>query len=343
MDVLLPFRAAGWVLGVLGEEKSFAANPILASPGLNRRGLHRARVALADRMAGFRRRALGRALDPADRAAFDRDGFLVREDWLPPETFAAVRREVFGQDLPAHEMRQGGTVTRMVPLSDGNRHLLPEAVRAVRDPRLAALAAYAAGRSGAAIHFVQAVIAEPGRGEADPQTELHADTFHATAKFWIFLGDVGAEDGPFLFVPGSHRLTPARLDWEHRQSLTAATDPRAHHRFGSFRIREAELAALGLPPPRRMTVRANTLVLADTHGFHARSPSPRPTLRVELHGHLRRNPFPPWNGLDPLGLPLLRGRLLDIHLALLARRARRGRPVVWRDTGLRRIDSPPGL
>ena len=48
---------------------------------------------------------------------------------------------------------------------------------------------------------------------------LHADTFHPTAKFWLFLDDVGIEDGPFAYVPGSHKLTPERLAWEHEQAL----------------------------------------------------------------------------------------------------------------------------
>lgn len=343
MNLLTPLRALSWPFGVLGQEKSFAANPIIGSPRLNRMGLHRARVALAARMAARRRAALSPLVPAGDRAQFEAQGYVVKPGYLAPEVFAAVTAEVFGQDLPAHEMRQGQTVTRMIPLSEGTRALLPRTVAAVRDRRLDLLTGYVAGRSGAPIHFVQTVIAEPHRGPADPQTELHSDTFHATAKFWLFLRDVGEEDGPFLYVPGSHRLTAERLDWEHAQSLTAAGDPRAHHRFGSFRLRTDGLAALGLPQPVRMAVKANTLVVADTYGFHARTPSPRPTVRVELHGHLRRNPFMPWNGLDPLALPGLRGRALDIHLALLRRFGQAGRDEVWVDVGRVRADAPAGI
>ena len=65
----------------------------------------------------------------------------------------------------------------------------------------------------------------------------------------------------------------------------------AEDRQGSFRIDPAELASLGLPQPRILAVPANTLIVADTFGFHARGPSERPSLRVEIWAYGRRSPF----------------------------------------------------
>jgi hypothetical protein len=65
------------------------------------------------------------------------------------------------------------------------------------------------------------------------------------------------------------------------------------------RISPAILGELGLPPPRAISAPANTLVVADTFGFHARGASARPTTRVEIWAFGRRNPFLPWTGLDP--------------------------------------------
>lgn len=312
MNVLTPFRALGWAAGVFGAEKSFVANPIIGDARLNRLGLHRARVAAAARMAAFRRRMIW-GVAPEDRAAYARDGFVIRENYLPDEVFRRIREEVLGQPLPAREMRQGQTVTRMIPLTRSTARLAPTAVKVAHDPALNRLTGYVAGRTGWPIHFVQTVIAEPSRKAADPQTALHADTFHSTSKFWLFLKDVGEEDGPFIYAPGSHVLTPERLEWEYEQSLTARAERRAHHSYGSFRIAADRMAEFGYRPPRRIVVRANTLVVADTYGFHSRAPSDRPTIRVEIHGHLRRNPFAPWNGLDVQALPGIKGNQLDIH------------------------------
>jgi hypothetical protein len=82
-------------------------------------------------------------------------------------------------------------------------------------------------------------------------------------------------------------------------SLSARHSANAEDRQGSFRIDAAELAPLGLPPPRAFAVPANTLVVADTFGFHARGPSERPSLRVEIWAYGRRSPFLPWAALIP--------------------------------------------
>src|SRR5262249_11016480 len=107
-----------------------------------------------------------------------------------------------------------------------------------------------------------------------------------------FLTDVAEDAGPFTYVPGSHRLTDRRLEWERRMSLSARHSPNAEDRQGSFRIDPVELASLGLPQPRVFAVPANTLIAADTFVFHARGSSARPSMRVEIWAYGRRSPFP---------------------------------------------------
>ncbi len=82
-------------------------------------------------------------------------------------------------------------------------------------------------------------------------------------------------------------------------SLLAAGSSDAATRQGSFRIEPHELSALGLGEPRVFAVPANTLIVADTFGFHARGPSAEPSLRAEIWAYGRRSPFAPWTGLDP--------------------------------------------
>ena len=121
-------------------------------------------------------------------------------------------------------------------------------------------------------------------------------------KAWLFLTDVAEDEGPFVYVPGSHRMSPARLGWEQERSVRASSGLDRLSSRGSLRISSDELDHLGLPAPRAFAVPANTLVVADTSGFHARGPSVRPSTRVEIWAYGRRNPFLPWAGLDPLSL-----------------------------------------
>ena len=61
---------------------------------MNRAGLHVARMRLAQRMAERRRERLAALVGDDDRAAFARDGFVVKRDFLRPAAFAALSRQV---------------------------------------------------------------------------------------------------------------------------------------------------------------------------------------------------------------------------------------------------------
>lgn len=294
-----------WSAQLATGAKSFMDNPIIGSPTLNEWGLHARRIRLAHDMAESRRRRLAHLVSAQDRAAFDRDGFVVRPDFLPTDVFSRVLEEVRAQRGHAREMAQGNAVTRRIALDPVNLAHLPALAAMLRTPEWRGLLRYAGSFDAEPIHYLQTILSHAQGGPDDPQCDLHSDTFHPSVKAWLFLTDVAEDEGPFTFVPGSHRLTPARLDWEHRRSVAMANEPNRLTRRGSFRVDPDDLASMGLPPARAFAVPANTLVVADTYGFHARGPSVRPTTRVEVWSFGRRNPFLPWTGLDVWGVEAL--------------------------------------
>jgi hypothetical protein len=330
-----------WVAAIFTGSKSFVDNPIIGNAWLNKLGLHQARMHLAARLAKFRRWRLGQKVDRGDCEAFERDGFVIKENFLPPEVFEQLRSEVLEQEWDAHEMRQGVTVTRRV-LLDGTtlRTSRPRLAGFIAGKYLTSLLRFVGGTGGQPVMSIQSILANQGVGAGDPQCAIHSDTFHSTSKAWFFLHDVGANDGPFSYVPGSHKVTSARLQWEREQSISARGSGVKDHAEGSFRISVEDLAALGLPPPKSVPVKANTLVVADTFGFHARTPSPGATCRIEIYATLRRNPFLPWTGLDPLALPFVKNRM-GATLRLLDRLgiAR----MAWRPVGRLRLSAPPRI
>ena len=287
-----------WAAQLATGTKSFEHNPVIGSRWLNERGLHTARVRLAGRIAEMRRRRLASLVSEADRAAFEQDGFVIRPNFLPDAEFAELLRQVKAYRGMLREIGEGDTILRKIALDPKTLAALPALGRLLRHPEWRGLIRYIGSRDAEPVVWIQSILRHAHEGPADPQTALHADTFHPTVKAWLFLTDVAADAGPFTYVPGSHRLTPERLDWERRMSLAARHSSDPEIRQGSFRIAPGELAALGLPEPRAFAVPANTLIVADTFGFHARGPSAGRSVRVEIWAYGRRSPFVPWPGLD---------------------------------------------
>jgi hypothetical protein len=288
-----------WIAQLATGTKSFERNAVIGSRRLNEWGLHAARVGLAYRLAQARRRKLAGLVSEANRTALDRDGFVLRPNFLPAEHFAALVAQVRAYRGPLREISEGDTIMRKIALDGRALAALPALGAVLQSREWRGLIRYAGSRDAEPVVWVQSILRRACAGPADPQTFLHADTFHPTVKAWLFLTDVAEDAGPFTYVPGSHRLTDQRLEWERRMSFSARHSPNAEDRQGSFRIDAAELASLGLPQPRSFAVPANTLIVADTFGFHARGPSERPSLRVEIWAYGRRSPFLPWAALVP--------------------------------------------
>jgi len=301
------WRAPLWLLELATGAKSFADNPILGSEALNRRGLHVARLKLAHRLAWSRRRRLAAAVPEEWRERFDRDGFVELRDFLPTDVFARLQQALLTGEFEARQQRQGNTVTRRVPIGPELLREVPDLRATLDKPRLKALLAYVASTRAQPLYYIQTIVTGHADGPPDPQLELHADTFHPSLKAWLFLTDVTGDQGPLTYVAGSHRLTPERIAWEQARSIGVKDSDHLSQR-GSLRIAPQELPALGLPQPTRFAVPANTLVVIDTCGFHARGSSDRPGVRAEIWAFVRRTPFLPWTGFDLLSWAPLAAR-----------------------------------
>jgi len=84
-----------------------------------------------------------------------------------------------------------------------------------------------------------------------------------------------------------------------------------------LRITPEALRRLGFDEPKAVAVPQNTLVVADTMGFHARGASARASVRLEIWAYGRRNPFLPWLGLDLAAMPLVKGRAVPLYWSVV--------------------------
>jgi hypothetical protein len=218
---------------------------------------------------------------------------------------------------------------------------LPQLTQLLESPRWKGIMAYVASTRSAPLYYIQTIVGGVAEGPPDPQEQLHSDTFQPSLKAWLFLTDVPQDGRPLTYVAGSHRLSAARMAWEHRKSVGVMAHGDRLSQRGSLRVSAEDLQELGLPPPTQFCVTANTLVAIDTYGFHARAKSDRPTLRVELWAYCRRAPFLPWTTADPLSwrpLAIRRGEWLGLIVDWLDHRGWMKQH--WRRVGRRRVFEP---
>jgi hypothetical protein len=306
-----------WLAQLLSGAKSFADNPLLGSRRLNALGLHTARLRAAHALANRRRNSLADMVSTDDRTAFDRDGVVQIRDFLPDSIFHDLRQQILSYKGAARETVQGDTITRRLAVDTQALTTIPALRHFTMDPRWRGLARYVSSFDIEPLLYIQTIMPHRHDAAPDPQHQLHADTFHPSMKAWLFLEDVPLETGPFSYVHGSHRLTPERLAWEKSRSLTAKSGDCRLSARGSLRVRLDELASLNLPAPTVYDVPANTLVIADTFGFHARSEATEAATRIELWAYGRRNPFRIPTGWDVWSLPGLQERRIPFRWWLI--------------------------
>ena len=292
----LPFSFLALFTGA----KAFCDNPFLRSRRLNRLGLHVLRLKAAHAIAGWRRARLSCLLPLELREQFDRDGFVEIRDFLPADDFQRLQAGILSAQEDCRIHQQGDTITRRVTVTPRLRERFPELDSLLRDRTWRGIMSYVASTRSKPLYYIQTILGGAALGPPDPQNQLHSDTFQPSLKAWLFLTDVPEDGRPLTYVPGSHRLSPARIEWERRRSIDVISSGDRLSQRGSLRISPSELEALGLPAPKSFCVPSNTLVAIDTCGFHARAQSSRPTVRTELWAYCRRSPFLPWAGAGPL-------------------------------------------
>jgi hypothetical protein len=266
-----------------------SSDKLIASQGLNRVGAQVLRMVVAH---GIHRLVRKTAPDQVRQwcQSLEREGFLFLEDFLPGDAFAAIRDSSFA--LMADSQVRRTTYKHGSTRVDHLDLLALDAERGrvfqpwLNDERIPALLGWAERRrvSAAAGFPVIERVRYGVSDEHDQENDLHSDTFFPTHKLWLYLQDVDEARGPLVFVPRSHGLSVGRVFWEYQNSVG--------QRQGARRITDDELRALGLSE-RSMSCRANTLVVANTCGYHRRSPGAFGQERLSLQMSFRTNPFLP--------------------------------------------------
>ncbi len=287
-----------WFFALFTQAKSFKDNPILGNKLLNRLGLHVFRILCAHAMTHWRWFLLRGRATKEERKHYQEDGFLIKKDYLPSEHFQALYNEVLQINEPIREMQQGDAITRRIFLDDDTLARLPACSHMLQSDTFLNRIRYCSSKLSRPFMHIQSIKNHYIQGIADPQRTLHSDTFHPTVKAWFFLEEVTLDNGPFSYVPGSHKLSLRRLAWEYQKSLEASHESNHYSAKGSFRVEAEDMDKLQLAPAKSFTVPANTLIIANTHGFHCRGAALKKSSRLEFWLSSRSNPFSPLPSID---------------------------------------------
>jgi hypothetical protein len=129
---------------------------------------------------------------------------------------------------------------------------------------------------------------------ADAEAVLHADRHFPTIKAYYSLNGSTEDNGAYVWVPGSHRLSLARLRHEYEYSIRQAiyTDygadalPPDLVQAGMVKISPKHLTAMGVKE-RSILTEPNTMVISNNFGFHRRgyfrSGAVREQIRLVFH------------------------------------------------------------
>lgn len=279
-------------------DKSFKNNPIIGNRLLNRLGLHVARVVISHLLFNFRLYVLAPLANAEQRRHFRRYGYLKIENFLSPQRFEQLKTEIEQYDGEIREETEGSTITQRLYLTESALADLPQCQAFCTDSKLLKLLRYTSSKNRIPFFHLENIVHHASKSkQADPQKDFHTDTFHPCVKAWLYVDNVSEHNGPFIVVPGSHRLTWKRIIWEYRQSLIASqgSSTRPEHRYwdGSFRVALEDAEELGYGQPVAMKVPANTLLVANVHAIHRRGDAAPGATRMTVWMQARDNPFNP--------------------------------------------------
>jgi hypothetical protein len=224
-------------------------------------------------------------------AELRREGIVAWPNFLPRDDFERVKRECVTLVRNHNEVkveRWGANTIERVYLNNVEPGATPSIHRLTTDARLQAILEAAEKRTiGRLSPYAQVehLIQGPAKNSEDTQTQIHSDTFFTCYKVWFYVSDVSLEDGPLIYIKGSHRLSPRQLLHIYKWSCTRK--PEADQ---SRRVTASELAKVW-QRKEILTCASNTLVIVNVYGYHGRLQGEPGRERWAVHLQLRANPF----------------------------------------------------
>ena len=266
----------------------FSGDKTIPNPILNRLGIQVLRMLAARAMY----RILPASIDERVESyvkEIKREGIIMIHDFLPSDAFEAVRQEykrIADNPTSWNVFARGCNTQQLAFINSLDPAIIPNAsTYFFKNPIIHGIFS---AMEKSALQDLRVTMAferliQGSDGKHDPETKFNSDIFFNTHKAWLYLDDVTPEHGPLAYVKRSHIHSPRQLIAVYKDSCKKNE--------GSRRIPAEEIARRGLVETLCVCPK-NTLVVANTFGYHRRVQGKAPMERIAAQIAVRvHSPF----------------------------------------------------
>ena len=278
-------------------------NHIVPSPLANKIGVPVLRTLLADILIKLRRLKNCRPKDDYEKKLIG-DGIVVIPNFLPDEDFKELKSE-FDNNISISEnvkiVKKGSMQVNIRKVEQNEYEKFPAMKKFARNKQLIRLISVGEGIKVVdelkKFDLEKTIFGDPDK-DTDGNVPFHADIHFHSHKVLYYMSDVTEEGGPFIYCKNSHlnnldrlwfefkrgQLKDAHIEgWRIQQHLNIKF---FNDYFSKLKNQEYKVACP-----------ANTLVIANVHGFHKRGESISGVERSLIRIPYRYNPLGPMGSI----------------------------------------------
>ena len=274
-------------------------NHIVPSPIANRLGVPVLRTFLADILIKLRRFKNCRPKNDFENQLI-KDGIVVIPNFLPDEEFKNLKSE-FDNNISSSEkvetVRKGSMQVNIREVDKNEYEKFPAMKKFARNKQLIRLISVGEGIKVVdelkKFNLEKTIFGDPNK-DIDANVPFHADIHFHSHKVLFYMSDVTEEGGPFTYCKNSHLNNLSRLWFEFKRGQLKDAhiegwriQQHLDKKFFNNYFRKLKNKEYKVACP------ANTLVIANVHGFHKRGESISGVERSLIRIPLRYNPLGP--------------------------------------------------
>ena len=278
-------------------------NHIIPSPLANKFGVPVLRTIFANMLIKLRRYKNCRPQNDDENKLIN-EGIIIIPNFLPEQDFSQLKDEFdkISNSDNQRIVKKGSMQVSVHYVKDNDFDKFPAIKKFAMNKRLIRLIATAEGIKVAdqlkKLDLETTKFGDP-KNDSDPNIPFHADVHFHSHKVLFYMNDVKMDCGPFVYCKNSHKNKLGRLIFEFMRGQLSDSHKegwRIQKHLDKFFFKTYFQKLL--KEEIKVACPANTLVIANVHGFHKRGESIPGVERTLIRIPFRYNPLGPTGHLS---------------------------------------------